>query len=245
MNLLDLTLANPAENIALDEALLEEAEASTEPLETLRLWESRTPLVVVGRSSKPEEEVRLDYCREHRIPVLRRASGGAAIVAGPGCLMYAVVLSLELRPALRSLDETHRSVLETMVRATHPFAEGVARYGTSDLAWNSAESPPQKFSGNSVRLKRRHVLYHGTLLYDFPLALVGNCLAFAPRQPAYRAGRDHRAFVQNLPVDVTSLRKSVASAWQATSPRTTWPQSRVQSLIAEKYANPEWNVLVV
>ncbi len=34
------------------------------------------------------------------IPVLRRASGGAAIVIGPGCLMYALVLSYELRPSL-------------------------------------------------------------------------------------------------------------------------------------------------
>ena len=41
--------------------------------------------------------------------MLRRASGGAAIVAGPGCLMYAVVLSLQtngpmMLRALRSQD---------------------------------------------------------------------------------------------------------------------------------------------
>ena len=243
MNLLDLTLPNPAENLALDEALLEEAEASSTPIETLRVWESPQPLVVIGRGSKSHEEVQLDFCREEKISVLRRASGGAAIVAGPGCLMYAVVLSLELRPELRSLDETHRRVLETMVQATRPFAESVARFGTSDLAWSSFGSPPQKFSGNSVRLKRRHVLYHGTLLYDFPLDLVSQCLAFAPRQPAYRAGRDHRAFVQNLPATASALRKNLAECWQATTPRTHWPQSRVQTLLAEKYVDPEWAIL--
>ena len=31
-------------------------------------------------------------------------------MAGPGSLMYAVVLSYDLRPALRSLDEAHLSV---------------------------------------------------------------------------------------------------------------------------------------
>ena len=40
MKLLDLTLETPAENLALDEALLEEAEQSTKPTEVLRLWES-------------------------------------------------------------------------------------------------------------------------------------------------------------------------------------------------------------
>ena len=38
MHLLDLTLATPAENLALDEGLLELAEGSREPCEVLRLW---------------------------------------------------------------------------------------------------------------------------------------------------------------------------------------------------------------
>ncbi len=36
MHYLDLTLPTPAENLALDEALLEEAETAADPLETLR-----------------------------------------------------------------------------------------------------------------------------------------------------------------------------------------------------------------
>jgi lipoate-protein ligase A len=87
MKLLDLTLPTPEENLALDEALLDEADAAGRPLETLRLWEPRQTFVVVGRSSSLEREVRLDRCRERGLPILRRVSGGAAIVAGPGCLM--------------------------------------------------------------------------------------------------------------------------------------------------------------
>ena len=48
MKLLDLTLDSPAENLALDEALLEQAEADG-PQEVLRLWEPESPLVVMGR----------------------------------------------------------------------------------------------------------------------------------------------------------------------------------------------------
>ena len=82
MRYLDLTLPTAAENLALDEALLEEAEAAGGPTEMLRLWESPQPLVVVGRSSRIDAEVRVDACRASGIPILRRASGGAAIVAG-------------------------------------------------------------------------------------------------------------------------------------------------------------------
>ena len=84
MTLLDLTLPTAAENLALDEALLDEAEASSAGCETLRLWEPKEPAVVIGRSSQAAIEVRLDACRELAVPVLRRASGGAAVVTGPG-----------------------------------------------------------------------------------------------------------------------------------------------------------------
>ena len=114
---LDLTLPSLAENLALDEALLDEAEAAGQPLETLRVWESRSLGVVIGRSSRLAVEVREEACREAGRPVLRRISGGAAVVVGPGCLMYALVLSLRLRPRLRAIDQAHTEVLDTIAAA--------------------------------------------------------------------------------------------------------------------------------
>jgi lipoate-protein ligase A len=236
MQRLDLTLDSAAANVALDEALVEEAEGAGEPRELLRLWEPEHPMVVIGRSSRAEE-VQLDFCRERRIPVLRRTSGGAAIVSGPGCLMYAVMLSYELRPELRGVDATHRFVLETVAGALAKCVPGVRRQGTSDLVVGN-----RKFSGNSVRCKRQHVLYHGTLLYDFPLDLIGDCLGVAPRQPVYRAGREHRAFVANLPLSADELRTVLAEAWRAQAVTTEWPAERVERLLSEKYTQPEWNL---
>src|SRR6187200_1117199 len=103
MKLLELTLPTPEENLALDEALLEEAEAGKAADEVLRLWEMPEKVVVVGRSSQVGEEVNLEAVAEAQVPVLRRCSGGAAIVAGPGCLMYSVVLRYEGREHLRLL----------------------------------------------------------------------------------------------------------------------------------------------
>ena len=105
-------------------------------------------------------------------------SGGSAIVAGPGCLMYALVLSYELRPALRSLDAAHQpgrwerwpaAALATLVA-------GVLPSGICDLTYRD-----RKFSGNAVRCRRTHMLYHGTVLYDFDLELVEACLAMPSR----------------------------------------------------------------
>jgi lipoate-protein ligase A len=236
MRRLDLTLPTAAENLALDEALLEEAETAGFPCETLRLWEPAAPLVVVGRSSQVEKEVRLDVCRELGIPVLRRASGGAAVLTGPGCLMYALVLSRALRGGLRAIDRVHRFVLGTISGALEPLVPGVRCQGISDLAVAG-----RKFSGNSVRCKREHLLYHGTLLYDFRLELIDRCLAMPPRQPAYRGARTHADFVTNLPVEAAVIRDALAGAWGALEPLVDWPRKRTMRLAAEKYHCRHWN----
>ncbi len=237
MLLLNLTLNTAADNVALDEALLEEAEQSPQPREVLRFWEPATPMIVVGRSSRTETEVRLDTCRQRGIPVVRRASGGAAIVAGPGCLMYALVLSYELRPQLRAIDVAHREVLGQMVAAISRLVPGVTCRGTSDLA-----RADYKFSGNSVRCKRRSLLYHGTLLYDFDLPLVEACLARAPREPEYRRDRPHTQFIANLPLDADQLRALITAQWQATECTSDWPRTLTQRLVEEKYSRDEWTL---
>jgi lipoate-protein ligase A len=237
MDLFDLTLPTPEENLALDEALLERAEESESPREMLRTWETSEPFVVLGRSSQATREVNLEVCRQRGIRVLRRTSGGASVVVAPGSLMYAVVLSYERRPALHSLDEAHRLVLQTMLKAIRPLVADAAHCGTSDLALGT-----QKFSGNSVRCKRRSLLYHGTLLYAMDLSLVGECLAMPPRQPDYRQNRGHAEFVANLPIDAAALRKALITAWQAEPTKNDWPRERVRQLVQERYGRKEWNL---
>ncbi|HEX7375762.1 MAG TPA: lipoate--protein ligase family protein [Pirellulales bacterium] len=237
VRLFDLTLPTPEENLALDDALLDEAEAAGAPRETLRLWEPPAPLVVLGRSSQVQSEVWYERCREKKVPVLRRSSGGAAIVSGPGCLMYSLVLSLRTRPRLRMIDQAHQCVLAALADALRERRTAVEHLGTSDLAVGG-----RKFSGNSLRVRREHLLYHGTLLYDFPLHLIADCLRTPPRQPEYRAGRAHEAFVANLSLPVETVRQAVMAAWPMDEEPGDWPRERVATLVEEKYRREDWNL---
>ncbi len=234
MQLLDLTLDTPAENLALDEALLTAADAGELRTEVLRLWEPREFMVVLGSSSRATVEARLAVCRQRRIAVVRRSSGGAAIVTGPGCLMYGLLLDRR-RPELRGIDSTHRFVLDTMAAAIGRLRPGIGCRGTSDLAIGE-----RKFSGNSLRVKSNWLLYHGTLLYRFPIGLMETCLATPPRQPAYRAGRQHTLFVANLPLEAAALREAMAGAFNAVEPLAEWPRELTARLTAEKFTDPDW-----
>jgi lipoate-protein ligase A len=109
--------------------------------------------------------------------------------------------------------------------------------GISDLAVGQ-----EKFSGNSVRLKRGHLLYHGTLLYGFPLALIEECLGMPPRCPSYRKDRPHRAFVTNLPLSAATIRRALVTAWGAREVRLDWPKAATARLAAERYADSDWGL---
>ncbi|MCE9604544.1 MAG: lipoate--protein ligase family protein [Planctomycetia bacterium] len=243
------TCPTPAEDLALDEALLDRAERLAEQgespseLEVLRLWEPRQTTVVIGRSSSLSSEVDVQECARQGVPILRRTSGGAAVVMGTGCLMYSVVLSYVSRPELRAIDVAHRFVLEGVLRAVRRHVPQAERRGTSDLAL--AE---RKFSGNSLRCRRNHMLYHGTLLYDFPLATLATLLAYAPRQPEYRAARNHLEFVGNLPIGremlIAGLVEEFGAANEYAPHLCVELLAEARTLAAQKYSDPEWNARI-
>jgi lipoate-protein ligase A len=236
MKLLHLTLDSPAENLALDEALLETAELSERFPEVLRIWEPLAPLTVVGRSSPVETEVNLEFCRSLDIPILRRCSGGQTIVTGPGCLMYAVLLDYRLRPELRMLENAHQFVMAHMQTAIQGLGMPVEQSGTSDLTLGG-----RKFSGNSLRCKRNWLVYHGTLLCDFDVELIAKCLGKPIRQPEYRQHRSHLEFLTQLPTTTAILANAIQTQWSANAPLKTWPQSMTRQLAEEKYSRQQWN----
>jgi lipoate-protein ligase A len=157
--------------------------------------------------------------------------------------MYAVVLDLEKRPELRHVDRAHQFVLGRTAAALEPLAAGIALAGTSDLTIPAANLPgatPRKFSGNSLRLKRHRLLYHGTILYDFPLERLGHWLDAPARTPTYRGERRHEEFVTNFPANREALTAALVDAWEATEPLLKWPRQRTEELATGRYSAFTW-----
>ena len=219
----------------MDEALLECAESGLLPQGVLRFWESPEYFIVLGRSSKPEIEVDLAACREAGVGVYRRPSGGGTVLSGPGCMSYAVVLDFETFPRLRSISHAHEFVLGRIANALASHVPSVELAGTSDLVVDIDGGPAKKFSGNALRIKRNHLLYHGTMLYDFNLDQAERLLATPTRAPDYRKDRSHRDFITNLPLDRTTIQEALQEAWNAQEPLTDWPRDMTAELAKDKY----------
>lgn len=245
MRWLDLTLADPAANLALDEALLEAVESGGAP-GVLRTYEPPSCCVVVGYGNRVAREVDLEACVDSGtgegagtmpIPVLRRISGGGTVVLGPGCLAYALVLPVTANPELESVTGTNRFVMERNRSALAGLlGRPVAVQGHTDLTLGNL-----KFSGNSQRRRSGTVLFHGTFLLDFDLARIGRLLRRPSVEPAYREGRDHADFLVNLERTASEVKSALRTAWDANEAWLENLEHRVADLMRERYGRAEWH----
>ena len=211
MKYLDLTLPSPAENIACDEQLLDDAERG-DGGEVLRVWESPQPFVVVGYGNQIETEVNVTACAARGIPILRRCSGGGTVVQGPGCLNYALILNIAANAELRNVTAANRFIMERNREAIESKVQSpkskVEVQGHTDLTLDGL-----KFSGNAQRRQRQFILFHGTFLLAFDLALISELLPLPSRQPDYRASRAHETFLANLNLSPDAVKSALRQAW--------------------------------
>jgi len=149
-------------------------------------------VVVVSRSRDAAREVFLERCAADRVPVVRRPSGGGAVVLGPGVVAASVVAASH-HPGMFP-DAWFRRFGSAVADALGGVGvTGLESRGVSDLCLGD-----RKIAGSSLRLSGGRVIYQVSLLVDLDLELLDRYLPMPPRAPAYRRGRAHRDFVTTL-----------------------------------------------
>ena len=118
------------------------------------LWQVQ-PSVIFGRNQVIENEVNLDYCREHGIQLYRRKSGG-------GCV-YADMSNVMMSYITRS-DE----VVTTFARYMEMVCQMLRELGLSATSTenNDVLIDGRKVSGNAFYHIPGHSIVHGTMLFD-------------------------------------------------------------------------------
>lgn len=161
--------SSAAANMARDEALLAEARP------TIRLYGWRPAAVSLGRS-QTEAEIDMTAAREWGLDVVRRATGGGAILHEESEITYAVVLPLN-QPGLprditgsfafvsRGIVEALRGLgvpaeIESVADNTKEALCYVRRQGTNVVVGG------RKISGGAQRRDDKALLQHGTIIVE-------------------------------------------------------------------------------
>ncbi len=124
-----------------------------------------SPSVIVGRNQLLEREINVEYCREHGIDMIRRKSGGGAVVADMNNIMFSYITSSD-------------DVCSTFSEYTSMVASALRRLGldASDNSRNDILIGSRKVSGNAYYHLPGRSIVHGTMLYDFDPVLMSNTL---------------------------------------------------------------------
>jgi lipoate-protein ligase A len=157
----------------------------------LRVFVPQRVLVVIGRGSDPALEVRADTVREDGVPVLRRGSGGCAVVLTPQmvCVSFAFYGEQQGKSA-----DYFRGCNDLIIRALERCGvDGLEHAGISDIARRG-----RKISGSALYRNRLLVFYHVVINLGGSSALIERYLRHPPRTPDYRNGRAHEEFVTSL-----------------------------------------------
>ena len=159
--LLDTGPCSAAENMALDDVLLE-LKAENRMPHILRFLQFSHPAVLVGHHQSVEEEVRLDYCRTRGIEISRRLTGGGALYWGKPELGWEIYISKNDPRVPARIEDLYGF----MGRAS---AVGLRHLGIPAhfRPRNDVEVNGCKISGTGGTELSGAILFQGTLLVDF------------------------------------------------------------------------------
>ena len=145
------------------------------------------PTVMLGRNQLIDNEVNTDYCKEHKIDIFRRKSGGGCIYADKGCIQFSYILRST------NANEAFAAYMQRMADLLKGLKIDAQLSGRNDILINGT-----KVSGCAFyQLSNRSVL-HNSLLFDTQLDHLSNALTPAKEKLQSKGVASVRQRVTNV-----------------------------------------------
>lgn len=145
------------------------------------------PTVMLGRNQLIDNEVNTDYCKEHKIDIFRRKSGGGCIYADKGCIQFSYISRAV------NANEAFATYMQRMADLLKGLKIDAQLSGRNDILINGT-----KVSGCAFyQLSNRSVL-HNSLLFNTQLDHLTNALTPAKEKLQSKGVASVRQRVTNV-----------------------------------------------
>ena len=146
-----------------------------------------SPTVMLGRNQLIDNEVNTDYCKEHKIDIFRRKSGGGCIYADKGCIQFSYISRAV------NANEAFAAYMQRMADLLKGLKIDAQLSGRNDILIDGT-----KVSGCAFyQLSNRSVL-HNSLLFDTQLDHLSNALTPAKEKLQSKGVASVRQRVTNV-----------------------------------------------
>ncbi len=167
--LLDTGILSGAENMALDDVILE-GRAEHQTPNTLRFLQFKPSTVLVGYHQSVEQEVRVPFCVDNNVDINRRITGGGTILFTPTCLGWEIFAD----KTAQGVSELRKDLGKLAELVCNGAVLGLKKLGV-DAEFrpkNDIEVNGRKISGTGGTERVDSFMYQGTLLIDFDVNLM-------------------------------------------------------------------------
>ncbi|MFQ5900177.1 MAG: biotin/lipoate A/B protein ligase family protein [Thermodesulfobacteriota bacterium] len=258
--LLTYTTRDPYENMALDETLLLACNKGLSP-PTLRFYTWDPPAVSIGYAQNPCKEINIiELCKRSGMPLIRRITGGRAILHHNRDLTYALVLRGERGPKKVSVTESYKMVNICLVNALQSigikaglrFRKEVVLKEKSSFCFRTPANNDIIISGKKVvgsaqrRLERAFMQHGSIILFPPPDDLIKVFKGLS-------AGSDDSFTWLNRhttkAIDIVELHKTILKGFEKGMKIRFFKDGLMEHevklkerLLKEKYLKDEWNL---
>lgn len=185
-----------AYNMAVDQALLEQVTDPDSPPSTfLRFYQWEQPTLSLGFFQKTQKVADLEYCRTHGIQLVRRITGGKAVLHDREITYSVSSNDAEFFPS-RDIGETYRRIALALLAGFKEMGlETSLAPGAPPSLPRSVSSPScfattnhyeilcqgKKLAGSAQHRTRSAFLQHGSILLSFDPDHLNRALGIDPR----------------------------------------------------------------
>lgn len=231
---------DPQWNLAAEDYLFKKF---SEPV--FRLWRN-DPSIIIGLNQNAFAEINIDYVKKHKIPVVRRLSGGGAVFHDLGNVNFTFI---DNRIAGEDTSAMFARFTKPILEAMNELGIDAHLKGRNDLVIDD-----KKFSGNAIAVFKERVLQHGTLLFSASMTNLSQALASRPEQFEGKAVKSNRARVTNISEHlnsemgiedfITFMERFIVSKNEGKYVNYTYSSddlAKIAKLKLEKYGKDSWN----
>jgi lipoate---protein ligase len=227
---------NPATlNMAIDEALIENIGEAP----VLRIYGWRPAAISVGYFQSIKEEVDLEKCSQLGVDVVRRLTGGGAVLHE-----FELTYSFITKQYPQNIMESCRWICDAIVMSINRLGFDASFVPLNDIVVNG-----KKVSGSAQTRRKGVLLQHGTLLLGVDVDKMFSVLKVPSEKLRDKIIKDVKERVTNLAGTTfddmaSSLKTSFAEKFHAklvADTLSTEEISRAKWLAERKYSSKEWN----
>ena len=151
---------DPYYNLGAEEYLMK-----TATVDTFMIWRNE-PSVIIGKHQNASREINHVYTESHKLPVIRRITGGGAVYHDLGNINFSFIY-----PDRKENLVDFRYFTKPIILFLSELGLNAAFEGKNNIIVDGL-----KVSGNSAHIFKNKVLHHGTLLFHTDLVALGQAV---------------------------------------------------------------------